>query len=96
MVTTSEFQGTLEGSVLVRDSPSQWRRKLPRQGDSSKLEFLAVMANSTGVRSPSEAWGLSSLYSSVHQQAASRTSSRRTNRCMSSSSLRKVRLNRSM
>ncbi len=49
------------------DTPRACIRKLPRQGDSSKLEFLAVSAYSTGVRSPSESWGLSSLYSSIHQ-----------------------------
>jgi len=42
-------------------------RKLPRQGDSSELEFLATSAYSLGVRSPSASWGRSSLYSSSHQ-----------------------------
>ncbi len=50
----------------IRQNPTTGR-KLPRQGDSSELEFLAVIAYSIGVRSPSESWGRSSLYSSIHQ-----------------------------
>ena len=43
-------------------------RKLPRQVHNSKLEFSAIFNRaSSGVRSPSESCGLSSLYSSIHQ-----------------------------
>ncbi len=43
-------------------------RKLPRQVDSSKVEFLANWFRySTGVRSPSESWVRFSLYSIIHQ-----------------------------
>ena len=71
-------------------------RKLPRQADISKVEPSAAWRYSAGVMSPSESWGRSSLYSSIHQYAASRTSSRQANRCRSSTSSRKVRLKRSM
>src|SRR5690606_4832285 len=72
-------------------------RKLPRQAGISKVELPATRWRySAGVRSPSESWGRSSLYSSIHQYAASRTSSRRVNRCWSRTSSRKVRLKRSM
>ena len=43
-------------------------RKLPRQEDSSKVEFPAICWRaSSGVRSPNESWGRSSLYSIIHQ-----------------------------
>src|SRR5690606_27682029 len=66
-------------------------RKLPRQAGISKVELPATRWRySAGGRSPSESWGRSSLYSSIHQYAASRTSSRRVNRCWSRTSSRKV------
>ncbi|WP_348675696.1 SDR family NAD(P)-dependent oxidoreductase [uncultured Abyssibacter sp.] len=44
------------------------KRKLPRQGDSSKVEFLAASdLTSAGVMSPSASCGRSSLYSIIHQ-----------------------------
>lgn len=43
-------------------------RKLPRQGDSSKVEFLAASnLASAGVMLPSASCGRSSLYSIIHQ-----------------------------
>src|SRR5690606_6446948 len=83
--------------VPGRLSGEKWLRKLPRQAGISKVELPATRWRySAGVRSPSESWGRSSLYSSIHQYAASRTSSRRVNRCWSRTSSRKVRLKRPM
>jgi len=53
-------------SIPGRRSPVVWAslnsgRKLPRQGDSSKVEFRARFAYSSGLRSPSESWGHVSL-----------------------------------
>lgn len=64
-------------------------RKLPRQEDNSKVETPALCCRtSAGVRSPNESWGRSSLYSSIHQNVASRTSSSEVNRCWSRMSSR--------
>src|SRR5690606_982225 len=72
-------------------------RKLPRQAHNAKVELSSYCwRTSAGVRSPRESCGRSSLYSSIHHQAASRTSSRRRKRYWSSTSSRNVRLNRSM
>lgn len=45
---------TLKAEATRPASAAMRSRKLPRQGDSSKLEVLATWANSAGVRSPSE------------------------------------------
>src|SRR5690606_6978631 len=68
----------VEGQHPVHDTVAKrYRRKLPRQAGISKVELPATRWRySAGVRSPSESWGRSSLYSSIHQYAASRTSSR--------------------
>src|SRR5690606_36978348 len=72
-------------------------RKLPRQAGISKVELPGTRWRySAGVGSPSESWGRSSWESSIHRDAASRTSSRRVNRCWFRTSSRKVRLKRSM
>jgi hypothetical protein len=70
------------GVKLLRTyNTSQFPRKLPRQMDSSKLEFSAdCCLASMGVRSPNASWGLSSLYSIIHHQVASRTWSSDVNR----------------
>src|SRR5690606_27547570 len=99
--TTFASGDTIHASVET-DGPARrldarWTRKLPRQAGISKVELPATRWRySAGGRSPSESWGRSSLYSSIHQYAASRTSSRRVNRCWSRTSSRKVRLKRSM
>ena len=66
-VRIGEFSA-LDGVRSWRMNDFKGRRKLPRQGDSSKVEFLAdCCLASTGVMSPSESCGRSSLYSSIHQ-----------------------------
>ena len=53
---------------LVRNACEMGSRKLPRQGDSSKVEFLAASnLASAGVMSLSASCGRSSLYSIIHQ-----------------------------
>ncbi len=49
---------------LYPEQLAAWRRacrKLPRQGDTSKVEFRARFAYCSGLRSPSESWGQVSL-----------------------------------
>lgn len=64
-------------------------RKLPRQVDSSKVEFPAVrVAYTMGGRPPSASWGRCSLYSWIQCRVISRTSSKLRNRYRFSTSFR--------
>ena len=60
--------------LMLHDAPcapatcGRTYRKLPRQADRLKVEFPVSFAlASKGVKSPNASWGLSSLYSIIHQ-----------------------------
>ena len=59
------------------DNGPRTLRKLPCQGDSSKVEFLVFSAcrlNMAGGMFPKLSWGRSSLYTVIHWRVISRTS----------------------
>src|SRR5699024_1753168 len=77
-VGIAAYLGGINITRRLRSRERHWRavarlasssfRKLPRQADTSKVEFPANRCRySEGVRSPKESWGRSSLYSSIHQ-----------------------------